>query len=55
MAGSVSRADRGLYRAKELGRDRVEAVAADKADTAAVACAPSIVPLLKADRTSVAA
>jgi diguanylate cyclase (GGDEF)-like protein len=51
----LARADRGLYRAKELGRDRVEAVAADSADPATFACAPSIVPLLKSDRTSAAA
>lgn len=46
----LARADRGLYRAKELGRNRVEAAAG--LDTAE---APSIVPALSGDRKSAAA
>jgi diguanylate cyclase (GGDEF)-like protein len=43
-------ADRALYRAKANGRNRVEATASLEEMTASLACAPSIVPLIKAER-----
>jgi hypothetical protein len=45
-------ADRALYRAKAHGRNRVEATAALDEMASPLACAPSIVPLIKAERLS---
>ena len=45
-------ADRALYRAKANGRNRVEATAALEDTATSLACAPSIVPLIKAERLS---
>ncbi len=45
-------ADRALYRAKANGRNRIEATASLDEMTTAVASAPSIVPLIKTERTS---
>jgi diguanylate cyclase (GGDEF)-like protein len=44
-------ADRALYRAKANGRNRVEATARLDEPREVVACAPSIVPLIGAERT----
>jgi len=43
-------ADRALYRAKANGRNRVEATASLDDIPNALTCAPSIVPLIKAER-----
>ena len=45
-------ADRALYRAKANGRNLVEATAALEDMATSLACAPSIVPLIKAERLS---
>jgi diguanylate cyclase (GGDEF)-like protein len=47
-------ADRALYRAKANGRNRVETAAAPDENVTPFAPAPSIVPLIKAERVSIA-
>jgi hypothetical protein len=47
-------ADRALYRAKANGRNRVEATAPLDAVESPVASAPSIVPLIGAERVAAA-
>jgi diguanylate cyclase (GGDEF)-like protein len=48
-------ADQALYRAKSLGRNRVEAIDAAAASETAPAGSPSIVPMLKTNRADAAA
>jgi hypothetical protein len=45
-------ADRALYRAKANGRNRVEATASLDETAAQLACAPSIVPLIRIERVT---